>query len=248
MRHDELPRSSEVHPATARLHRWRPAAGRLVSRLYDVRLHGVERVPSSGPVVLAGNHIGVIDGPLMVICSPRPVHALTKVEMFHGRLGRFLLASGQIPLDRFHTDPAAVRSCLRVLRDGGVVGLFPEGTRGAGELERFHHGAAYLALVTGAPVVPVTFFGTRRPGGHRSSVPRRGDRLDIVFGEPWQTRALPWPRRREQIRGASALLWQHMRAELDHARSLTGRELPGPLPAGEAESDPDTGFVQRGAS
>lgn len=244
----ELPRSSEVHPATARLHRWRPAARRVLARRYDIRLHDTGNVPSTGGAILAGNHIGIIDGPLMVICAPRPVHALTKREMFRGRLGSFLLEAGQIPLDRFATDPAAVKSCLRVLRDGGVVGLFPEGTRGAGELERFHHGAAYLALVTGTPVVPVTFLGTRRPGGHRSSLPRRGDRLDLVFGDPWHTEPLPWPRRREQIRGASALLWEHMRAELDRARSLTGRELPGPLPAGETESDPDTGFVQRGAT
>ena len=116
-------------------------------------------------MILASNHIGIIDGPLLAVFSPRPVHALTKQEMFEGRLGRFLRASGQIPLDRFHADPGAIRSCLRVVRDGGVAGIFPEGTRGDGELHRFHHGAAYLALVTGAPVVPVTMLGTRPPGG-----------------------------------------------------------------------------------
>ena len=74
--------------------------------------------------------------PLLAIFAPRPVHALTKQEMFEGRLGRFLRASGQIPLDRFHADPGAIRSCLRVVRDGGAAGIFPEGTRGDGELHR----------------------------------------------------------------------------------------------------------------
>ena len=57
---------------------------------------------SRGPVIFAANHVGVVDGPLLAIFAPRPVHALTKVEMFRGRLGRFLRASGQMPLDRFH--------------------------------------------------------------------------------------------------------------------------------------------------
>ena len=86
----------------------------------------------------------MIDGPLMAIFAPRPVHALTKIEMFRGFLGRFLTAAGQIPLDRFHTDPRAVRLAVHVLREGGVVGIFPEGARGAGELDLFHRGAAYL--------------------------------------------------------------------------------------------------------
>ena len=72
--------------------------------------------------------------------QPRLVGTLAGVE---------LRLCGQVPLDRFRTDVAAVRSCLRVLRDGGVVGIFPEGRRGSGELERFHRGTAYCALARG---------------------------------------------------------------------------------------------------
>ena len=61
-------------------------------------------MPATGPVVMAANHVGWLDGPLLAICSPRPVHALTKQEMFAGALGAFLRAVGQIPLDRFHVD------------------------------------------------------------------------------------------------------------------------------------------------
>ena len=67
---------------------------------------------------------------------------------------------------------------------------------------------------------------------------------DVVVGEPWRTAQTPWPRTREHTLATSALLWQHLRDELSHALSLTGRALPGPLPAGDIEDDPDTGFVE----
>ncbi|WP_408899378.1 lysophospholipid acyltransferase family protein [Nocardioides sp. R1-1] len=198
-------------------------------------MHHAERFPATGPVVVAGNHIGLVDGPLMAIFAPRPVHALTKVEMFAGPLGAFLRASGQIPLDRFHADPAAVRAALRVLGEGGAVGVFPEGTRGPGDLETFRGGAAYLALVTGAPVVPLTFLGTREPGGSSSSLPRKGARIDIVVGEPSAVDAVPWPRTRENVRLTSAALRDHMQQQLAVALDETGRSLPGPLPQGEPD-------------
>jgi 1-acyl-sn-glycerol-3-phosphate acyltransferase len=254
MNHAELPRSSERHPPRQMLTRLRPPARALLRQRYDVRVAGESHVPARGGAILAANHIGVLDGPLLAVFAPRPVHALTKHEMFSGRAGRVLRGAGQIPLNRFDPDPRAIRTCLRVLRDDGVVGIFPEGRRGAGDLSRFHHGAAYLALVTGAPVVPVTFLGSRPPGGRTGALPRRGDRVDVVFGPPWRVPKQPWPRRREQVLHASALLLEHMRGELDRALALTGRALPGPLPVGKTDSaadcatdnDPDTGFVKRG--
>ena len=247
--HHDLPRSAAVaHPRRLMLHSLRPPARFIARRRFEVRVHGAEHTPLEGPVIFASNHIGIADGPLLAIFAPRPVHALTKHEMFQGRLGGFLRGAGQIPLDRFNTDPSAVKSCLRVLRDGAAVGIFPEGARGAGDLTRFHRGAAYFALASGAPVVPVVMFGTREPGGHTGSLPTRGGVVDLVFGAPQQVEATPWPRTREQVERATLLLREQMLAHLDHARALTGRELPGPLPAGEAEPDPATGVTEQGAS
>ena len=242
--HLELPRTDTVpHPKRYLLEPLRPVARWIIRRRYDVVVHHPERVPATGPVVFAANHAGVIDGPLLAIFAPRPVHALTKIEMFGGRLGTFLLHSGQVPLDRFRTDVAAVRSCLRVLRDGRAIGIFPEGRRGSGELERFHRGAAYFALAAGATVVPVSFFGTREAGAASGSLPPRGSRIDVVIGRPTGVPARAWPRTREQVEATSRSLWEHMRAELDDARRLTGRELPGPLPPGDLEPDPATGVL-----
>jgi 1-acyl-sn-glycerol-3-phosphate acyltransferase len=245
--HLDPPSSAGVlHPPRLMLHRLRPPARRYLLRRWDVRVHGAEVVPPAGPVVLAANHIGVLDGPLLAVFAPRPVHALTKHEMFRGRTGQVLHRSGQIPVDRYSPDPRAVRTALRVLRDGGAVGVFPEGTRGDGELHRFHHGAAYLALVSGAPVVPVVLLGSREPGGGINSLPARGARIDLVLGAPVRLGSRPWPRTPGMVRDASMLLRERLLETLDEARRTTGRELPGPLPAGQDEDDPATGLVDEG--
>lgn len=241
----DLPASSPQHPPRAALRGIRPVARALVRLRWRVEVDGAHHVPAQGPAILASNHVGLIDGPLLTVFAPRPVHALTKQEMFSGRLGPVLRATGQISLDRFHADPGAIKACLRVLRDGGVAGVFPEGTRGDGELHRFHHGAAYLALVTGAPVVPVTMLGTRPPGGGTNAMPDRREGIHIVFGRPWTCAAQPWPRTREHVLATSALLWDHLRAELELALARTRRSLPGPLPAGQSGDDPDTGFLDQ---
>lgn len=241
----DLPAGSEHHPRTRVLRGLRPVSGWLIRRRYPVRVHNADRVPATGGVILAANHVGIIDGPLLAVYAPRPVHALTKREMFEGRLSGFLRQTGQIPLDRFGADPGAVRSALRVVRDGGVVGIFPEGTRSSGRLDRFHHGAAYLALVTGAPVVPVMLIGTRAPADGSSALPPRRSAIDVVFGAPWHTPHQPWPRTREQVGATSALLREHMLSEQDGALSQTRRSEPWPFPAGQSEDDPGIGLVEQ---
>lgn len=219
------------------LHPLRPAARAIVRRRISLTSHHEDRVPASGPVILAANHTGVLDGPLLVIFAPRPVHAMTKQEMFAGRRRPWMRATGQIELDRFHPDPRAVKTALRVLAEGRVAGIFPEGTRGAGAFtEGFHRGAAYLALVSGAPVVPVIMLGTRAPGGSSRDLPPRGGHVDLVYGEPWRVGPEPWPRTRQRVGEASAALRQHLLATLDDALASTGRTLPGPLPPGDKEN------------
>jgi 1-acyl-sn-glycerol-3-phosphate acyltransferase len=238
----DLPRTEGVAPPRRLLLRTlRPPARAILQHRFDVRVRHPERVPAPGPVIVAGNHVGILDGPLLAIFTPRPVHAMTKEEMFTGRMGLLLRGSGQIPLNRYAADPRAIKTCLQVLRAGGVIGVFPEGGRGDGELSRFHHGAAYLALVTGAPVVPMMMFGTRPPGGGLNALPERGDHIDLWYGEPWRVDPVPWPRSRAAVLEASALLRERMLADLDTAKAETGRSLPGPIP-GPTPDDPDTGF------
>lgn len=237
-RHEAPPSTVAVRREPERLQRrLRPAGRAWFARRYDVRVHHAERVPPSGAQVVAVNHLGWLDGPLLVAFHPRPVHALTKQEMFTGRLGRFLRAVGQIPLDRAEVDPAAIRSCLRVLRDDGVVGIFPEGTRGGGDLTRIRSGAGYLAAVTGARIVPLVVLGTRVPGGASESRPPAGSRLDLVYGEPFGVRRSDFPRRQHDVRELRNEVHLRLRSHLEEALALTGQRLPGPLPPPRAATN-----------
>lgn len=233
---DDLPRTAHLrHPRRLPMRGLRPILGAYSRQRYGVTVHGAEHVPLDGPLILAANHLGWLDGPLLGLHGPRRVHTLTKAEMFVGAMGRFLHGTGQIPVDRFAPDPTAIKTSLRVLRAGGVVGIFPEGARGPGELDVFQRGAAYLALATGAPVATVIFFGTREPGADSHSRPSRQSPVDMVFGPPWQRPAIAWPRHKDVVAEATESLRVHMLFALDEAMASTGRTLPGPLPMGDSE-------------
>jgi 1-acyl-sn-glycerol-3-phosphate acyltransferase len=86
--------------------------------------------------------------------------------------------------------------------------------------------------------VPVSLFGTREPGQDSHSRPAKGaPPVEVVFGDPWRVEAKPWPRTKQDVFEASASLRSHMLQALAEAKQLTGRTLPGPLPAGDSERD-----------
>lgn len=164
--------------------RWARWVGRFLARVvWNTKVVGTDRLPRSGPVLLAANHTGVIDGPILIGVTRRPSHILVKEEMFTGALGVLLRTAGQIPVDR-EGGRAALTSALGVLRRGGVVGIFPEGNRGRGAATSARAGIAWLALNGGAPVVPVAVLGTRRTGESVGHVPGFRRRLLVEFGEP----------------------------------------------------------------
>jgi 1-acyl-sn-glycerol-3-phosphate acyltransferase len=169
--------------------RRRQALGRLIAHLIGrVELSGLERVPAEGPVVLAVNHRDFLDGPLLFAFVRRPVTFLVKIEAFTPPWTRVLTGTGQIPLAREQIDVAAVRRALRILSNGGVIGLFPEGTRGDGLARSARPGVGYFALRTGARVVPVACHGTDSLN-HRPGVARPAVR--ITFGEPLDLGKVP---------------------------------------------------------
>jgi 1-acyl-sn-glycerol-3-phosphate acyltransferase len=156
----------------------------LVRAAWRIRVHGAEHVPAAGPVILAPNHLGFIDGPLLFGMAPRPVHTLAKHEMFRGLVGWVLRTVGQVPVDRERPDRDVLHAVLGVLERGRVVAVYPEGTRGAGDFSELRPGLAWFALRSGAPVVPVVFLGSGARGRTLGSLPRLRARLDIVFGAP----------------------------------------------------------------
>ncbi len=146
-----------------------------------VQVYHGERIPGFGPVVLVANHSAFVDGPLLMGLVGRRMVFLTKQEMFRGPLSWLLPRIGQLAVRRGVPDPAPLRAAVGVLRGGGMVGVFPEGTRGAGDVVAAEHGAAWLARATGATVLPVVVRGTRRAAGLRR---RFRPRVDVLVGEP----------------------------------------------------------------
>jgi 1-acyl-sn-glycerol-3-phosphate acyltransferase len=206
-----------------------------VRRRWDIHERGQGRVPETGPVILASNHIGWLDGPLLFLTAPRPTHALVKEEQFVGRTGWLLRSVGQIQVTRGRTDAGAVRSALRALEAGQCVTIYPEGKRGGGDFAVFKGGVTYLALVSGAPVVPVAIFGTRQPGEPPEARPAKGARLDIVYGDPIRFPMQSWPRNRGMMADAGEQIHDHLRAHVSWSQSVLKRDLPGPLPTGTSD-------------
>ncbi|MCI9887502.1 1-acyl-sn-glycerol-3-phosphate acyltransferase [Micrococcales bacterium 31B] len=211
-------------PETFRARRGRRVGRVLVGTLYRVRVDGQHHVPATGPVLLAGNHESFLDGPLLVARSPRPLHVLVKREMFKGFLGWLLPWAGQIPIDRSN-GRTALATALRVLKLGGAVGVFPEGTRGEGRVESVQGGVAWLAVAANAPVVPVAIVGARYPRESVHSLPPLGRRIYVHFGEPLHLP--PALKGRSGVTAATALIQSHLAAHV--ART---RELAGSAPAG----------------
>jgi 1-acyl-sn-glycerol-3-phosphate acyltransferase len=158
--------------------------GRVLAHVvWDTQVVGAQNVPADGPVLVAANHTGMIDGPVLHGVVPRHAHLLIKQEAFWGPLGWVLRRAGQIPVDRAG-GRAALTSALGVLTQGKVVGVFPEGNRGRGDATSARAGIAWLALHGGAPVVPVAILGTRRTGESVNHVPGLRRRLVVEFGRP----------------------------------------------------------------
>ncbi|WP_433872352.1 lysophospholipid acyltransferase family protein [Saccharopolyspora sp. CA-218241] len=168
--------------ASQRAHRLGWWISRLFVRLpYRVRMHRTDRVPRTGGVVVVANHTSLVDGPLLYGMFGRNTVFLIKAEMFRGPLGWFLRKIGQLGVRRGEADRAPLLAALRVLRAGGLVGVFPEGTRGTGAVDSAQNGAAWLARSSGAVLLPVACRGTGRPAGRRR---RLMPRVDVLFGEP----------------------------------------------------------------
>jgi 1-acyl-sn-glycerol-3-phosphate acyltransferase len=168
--------------------------GPLVHVLFRPRLVGVSNIPKSGPLILASNHLSFIDSVILPLMIKRRIHFLAASNYFTGRsigsrlLGRFLLATGMIPLDRSggKASEASLRAGLSVLSRGAALGIYPEGSRSLdGKMHRGRTGIARLIVESGAQVVPVAMIDTEKviPVGSKSVVPRI-QRIGITFGKP----------------------------------------------------------------
>jgi 1-acyl-sn-glycerol-3-phosphate acyltransferase len=151
------------------------------------RAYGRDRIPATGGLVYAINHLHWIDIPLVGLVSPRPIDFVAKVEAVRfPALGRFLRWHGTIAVRRGESDREAVRLMREAARQGHVVGLFVEGTRQkTGRPGTAQPGAAMVAIQEDVPVVPVAVYGTQfwKPGNFKP--------CSVAFGEPYRLEGLP---------------------------------------------------------
>jgi 1-acyl-sn-glycerol-3-phosphate acyltransferase len=196
----------------------------LMYGLWRPRVLGAWRVPAAGPVILAVNHSHNIDGPMVMGVAPRPTHFLIKKEAFVGPLDPFLTGIGQLKVDRHTTDRTAITQALDVLSAGGVLGIFPEGTRGEGDFASLRAGLAYFAVRSGAPIVPVAVLGSsERRGRLIRGLPPLRRRIDVVFGDPFDAGDGSGRRTRRALDEATERIQKQLTAHLENARRLTGR-------------------------
>jgi len=145
--------------------------------LWRFRATGVENVPRTGPLIVACNHISYLDPVALGVGSPRMLTYLAKKQLFEiPLLGLLIRGCGAYPLDRDAGGVAAVRLALRVLKEGRCIGIFPEGTRNVNGLAAEKGGAAFLAAVSGAPVVPAAVAGTKDA--------KRFAQIRVAYGQP----------------------------------------------------------------
>ncbi|MFD4182031.1 lysophospholipid acyltransferase family protein [Rhodococcus sp. NPDC058514] len=166
--------------------------GPILALLGRPTIEGAEHIPTNGPAILASNHQAVMDSFYLPLRSPRRITFLAKSEYFtgtglKGRFQRwFFSAVGQVPIDRTGADAAqdALNAGMRVLGDGKLLGIYPEGTRSPdGRLFKGKTGMARMALQSGVPVIPVAMIGTDKLNPIGSRFPRP-TKIVIKVGEP----------------------------------------------------------------
>jgi 1-acyl-sn-glycerol-3-phosphate acyltransferase len=194
---------------------------------FRMHVSGTEHIPREGAAIVAPNHKSFWDSFFIAICTPRHVRFMAKTELIEARYGRLLVRLGAFPVRRGTSDADALETARTILEQGGLLALFPEGTRIRDPEELGHpkRGAGRLALEAGAPLIPAAITGTEKLFLGPIPKPRR---VQVAFAEPIPAAHLPsTPEAAGQL--VDEQLWPEVEGEY---KRLRGR--PGVIAAGLA--------------
>ncbi|MFB9972945.1 1-acyl-sn-glycerol-3-phosphate acyltransferase [Allobacillus sp. SKP2-8] len=150
--------------------------------LFKIKVIGKENIPKNGPVIICSNHISNYDPPTVGITAPRTIHFMAKEELFEKKgLGFILRNVNAFPVKRGMRDRNALRKGLKLLDEGKVLGLFPEGTRSKdGVVKKGLAGAGFFAMRSNATVIPCAIIGQYE----------RSKPLTVIYGKPIEFQSL----------------------------------------------------------
>ncbi len=155
---------------------------------WRITVEGIENIPTEGPAILCPNHTSVIDSFMLPATLPRRITFVGKAEYLDDwKTRRLFPALGMVPIDRKggNASQNALDTAARILDDGELFGIYPEGTRSrSGMLHKGHTGPARLALRTGAPIIPVGLVGTRDIQPPEQAYPTPFKAAQVSFGKP----------------------------------------------------------------
>lgn len=199
----------------------------IIILIAQVRVHARSNLPTSGPFILASNHLSWMDVPLIPafitpILMNRKVVAMAKEELFKGKLGWLVRFLGAFPVKRGEADRQSMRAAEQQLQQGNILFIFPEGTRSKTHtLAKGHAGLGMIALRTGVPVVPVAVWGSEKV--LRAFRPR----VNISFGEPIILKPKGRKITREDIDEATETIMRNIAAMLPpQYRGVYGAAMP----------------------
>lgn len=181
----------------------------LLSILTRIRLRGRYNVPTSGPFIIAANHLSWTDIPLIPLFFKRKVIYMAKEEYFSSRISWLVRFLGAFPVKRGEGDRQALRAAEEQLKKGNILIIFPEGTRSRSHtLAKAHAGLGMIALRSGVPVIPVAIWGSE------DVLKKFGARVTISYGEPIVFKPKGKKVTREDIDNATTEVMQHIAAML----------------------------------
>lgn len=176
---------------------------------------GRQHVPRRGGLILISNHLNNVDPPILSASLPRRIIFMAKEEVYHSRgiMGVLTRAFGAFPIRRGEVDRRALRQAFRALEQGMALGMFPEGRRSpTGRLQPAQMGTAWIALESGAPILPVAIWGTE--GIHRLGDILARPRIRVNIGKPFSLPSSPLEKRSARLAQATQTIMEAIAALL----------------------------------